>query len=223
MNPCPDPNPRRPSSHHRTANLAQPPLHTHHPDSQHRQRALPTDTHHQSAALTSAHYPPNSCHPDLTLLPWHNSPFTTPNKPAYVLAGYGWFYAGGFALTLALFHWFRRRYSTVPYIAALVITVVIPFYIWNLVTADGVSYLTNWFQYLQSIGPTIHTDKGGLQLVYQAVPTVISAVAVVASLDLRGHDGRTWFERALGVKPVITTWGQRLHQIVAWIAGMNLL
>ena len=34
-----------------------------------------------------------------------------------------------------------------------------PFILWNFVTGDGVSYVTNWFQYLESIGPTIHTDK----------------------------------------------------------------
>jgi hypothetical protein len=106
--------------------------------------------------------------PDLTLLPWGKSPYTTPNKPVYVLAGYGWFYAGGFAAVLTLFQWFRRRYSSVNYIVALVITVFVPFILWNFVTADGVSYVTNWFQYLESIGPTIHTDKGGLQLIYRA-------------------------------------------------------
>jgi hypothetical protein len=111
----------------------------------------------------------------------------------------------------------------VPYLGALAVTVVLPFFLWNLITADGVSYVTNWFQYLQSIGPTIHTDKGGLQLVYQAVFLCAFAAAVVASLDLRGQDGRTWFERALAVKPVVSTAGQRCHQIVAWIIGMNLM
>ncbi|WP_245830323.1 spirocyclase AveC family protein [Mycobacterium numidiamassiliense] len=161
--------------------------------------------------------------PDLALLSWGKTPYTTPNKPVYVLAGYGWFYAGGFAAVLTLFRWFRRRYSSVNYVAALLISVFIPFMLWNFVTADGVSYVTNWFQYLESIGPTIHTDKGGLQLIYQGVPLGIFAVAVVASLDRRDVAGRTWFERALDVRPVITSWGERAHQIVAWIVGMNVL
>jgi hypothetical protein len=147
---------------------------------------------------------------DLALLPWGQTPYTTPNKPVYVLAGYGWFYAGGFAAVLALFRWFRRRYPSVNYVAALMISVFVPFMLWNFVTADGVSYVTNWFQYLESIGPTIHTDKGGLQLIYQGVPLGIFAVAVVASLDRRDVAGRTWFERVLGVRPVITSWG-RVH------------
>jgi hypothetical protein len=86
-----------------------------------------------------------------------------------------------------------------------------------------VSYVTNWFQYLQSIGPTIHTDKGGLQLIYQGVPLAIFAVAVVASLDRRDATGRTWFELALGVRAAISTFAQRAHQILAWIVGMNVL
>jgi hypothetical protein len=51
----------------------------------------------------------------------------------------------------------------------------------------------------------------------------VFAVAVVASLDRRDAEGRTWFERVLGVRPVITTFGQRAYQIVAWIVGMNVL
>ncbi|BBZ30175.1 hypothetical protein MMAD_44700 [Mycolicibacterium madagascariense] len=161
--------------------------------------------------------------PDLTLLPWGPSPYTTPNKPVYVLAGYGWFYAGGFAAVLTLFRWFRRRYPSINYLLALLVTVVIPFMLWNFLTADGVSYVTNWFQYMQSIGPTIHTDKGGLQLIYQGVPLALFAAAVVTSLDRRDATGRTWFERALGVRPAIASSGQRLHQIIAWIIGMNVL
>src|ERR1700712_5582822 len=81
----------------------------------------------------------------LALLPWGTSPYTPPNKPVYVLAGYGWFYAGGFAAVLDLFPLFRRRYPSVDYPAALVITAFVPFILWNFVTADGVSYVTNWF------------------------------------------------------------------------------
>lgn len=161
--------------------------------------------------------------PDLALLPWGQTPFTTPNKPVYVLAGYGWFYAGGFALILALFRWFRRRYPSVPYLAALACTALIPFFLWNLITADGVSFLTNWYQYLHPVGPAIETYKGGLPLFYPALPFIFFAPAVVASLDRRSDDGRTWFERAMAVQPVINTVGQRVHQIVAWIIGMNVM
>jgi hypothetical protein len=161
--------------------------------------------------------------PDLALLPWGQSAYTTPNKPVYVLAGYGWFYAGGFAAVLSLFRWFRGRLPSVNYLVALVVTVFIPFILWNFLTADGVSYVTNWFQYLESIGPTIHTDKGDLQLIYQGVPLAAFAVAVVISLDRRDVHGRTWFERALGVRQVVSGWDQRALQIVSWIVGMNVL
>jgi hypothetical protein len=45
----------------------------------------------------------------------------------------------------------------------------------------------------------------------------------VASIDRRDANGRTWFERLLGVNQVITGGVQRAHQIVAWIVGMNLM
>ena len=161
--------------------------------------------------------------PDLLLLPWGPSPFTTPNKPVYVLAGYGWFYAGGFALIQSLFRRFRDRFPAVLYIVALACTALVPFFLWNLITADGVSFITNWYQYLHPVGPTIESSKGALPLLYPALPFILFAPLVVASLDRRGDDGRTWFERLLGVKPVISGWVERLHQIVAWIVAMNLM
>jgi hypothetical protein len=161
--------------------------------------------------------------PDLALLPWGQTSFTTPNKPLYVVAGYGWFYAGGFALILSFFRWFRGRYPSAPYLLVLIFTALIPFFLWNLITADGVSFLTNWYQYLHPVGPAVETSKGGLPLFYPAFPFVLFAPLVVFTLDRRSDDGRTWFERLLGVKPTATGWVQRAHQIVAWIFGMNLM
>src|SRR5277367_2398923 len=77
--------------------------------------------------------------PDLALLPWGPSAYTTPNKPVYVLAGYGWFYAGGFAAVLTLLLWLRRHYSPVDYVIALMISVFIPFILWNFFTAEVVT------------------------------------------------------------------------------------
>lgn len=161
--------------------------------------------------------------PDLWLIPWGETPFTTPNKPVYVLAGYGWFYAGGFALILAVFRRFRRRRPEVPYLFALIVTALIPFFLWNLITADGISFITNWYFYLNPVGPSIQTHKGGLPLLYPAFPFVFFAPMVVASLDRRSDDGRTWFERSMAVKPIINTAGQRVHQIMAWVIGMNVM
>jgi hypothetical protein len=161
--------------------------------------------------------------PDLALLPWGPTALTTPNKPVYVLAGYGWFYAGAFAFILGLFGRFRGRFPGVPYLVALALTALVPFFLWNLVTADGVSFLTNWYQYLHPVGPAIETSTGGLPLLYPAFPFVLFAPLVVFRLDRRSDDDRTWFERVLGVQPVITGWGQRLHKIVAWIVGMNIM
>lgn len=161
--------------------------------------------------------------PDLMQLPWGDSPLTTPNKPLYVLAGYGWFYAGGFTLILTLFVAVRKRVPAVPRLVALGVTTLVPFYLWNLVTADAVSFATNWYQYLHPIGPAIHTSKGGLPLLYPAFPFVFFAPAVVFSLYERDQLGRTWFESLFGVRPGVSGWAQRLHQVVAWCLGMNIL
>lgn len=69
--------------------------------------------------------------PDLHLLPWHHTALTTPNKPWYVLAGYGWFYAGSLPGLLVLFRGIRRRWPTWPYAPTLLLTTVVPFYLWE--------------------------------------------------------------------------------------------
>jgi hypothetical protein len=161
--------------------------------------------------------------PQLHLLPWHHTSLTTPNKPVYVIAGYGWFYAGAFPAILALFAWARRRWTRAPYVLILALTALLPFYLWNLLTADLASYLTNWYQYLHHIGPAIHTRKGDLPLLYPAFPFVLFAPLVVLSLDRRSSDGRTWFERLVRVPVSIVGAKQHLHQVAAWILGFNLM
>ncbi|SHN15860.1 hypothetical protein [Cryptosporangium aurantiacum] len=162
--------------------------------------------------------------PQLHLLPWGPGSFNTPNKPVYVLAGYGWFYAGAFPAILAVFAWARRRWPGAPYLLVLACTALVPFYLWNLLTADLASYLTNWYQYLHPIGPAIHTSKGGLPLLYPAFPFVLFAPLVVFSLDRRGADGRTWFERVCRVPAQGTAVAVRqVHRVVAWIVGLNVM
>ncbi|OBI21193.1 hypothetical protein A5713_12780 [Mycobacterium sp. E2497] len=161
--------------------------------------------------------------PSLIQLPWGPTALTTPIKPLYVLAGYGWFYAGAFGLIHAVFMRFRSRYPHVPVSAAILLTAVIPFFAWNLITADGISFLTNWYQYLHPLGPSIQTSKGGLPLMYPAFPFVMFAPAVVWSLYRRDDFGRTWFEGLLGVPAMVRSWRQRLHQVLAWCLAMNVL
>jgi hypothetical protein len=161
--------------------------------------------------------------PDLALIPWGDTPFTTPNKPWYVIAGYGWFYAAALPGMLALLGWLRRKQPRMPYAASLVVAALIPFYLWNLITADALSFLTNWYQYLHPIGPSIHTAKGALPLLYPAFPFVLFAPLVVWSLDRRDDDGRTWFERLCGAQAEPKTGAAQLGQVGAWVVGMNLM
>lgn len=161
--------------------------------------------------------------PDLHLLPWHHSAYTTPNKPWYVLAGYGWFYAGALPGLLFAFRKVRAARPAWPYLGTLLVLTVPAFWAWNLITADGVSFLTNWYQYTSTVGPAIHTSKGSLPLIYPAFPFVLFAPMVVASLDRRDDRGQTWFERWLRVPVTDNGVWALAHRLGAWAVGMNLM
>jgi hypothetical protein len=153
---------------------------------------------------------------------------------------------------LLLFKWARTKWPDAPYLVVLFLTTLIPFYLWNLASADGISFLTNWYQYLHPVGPAIHTSSGALPLLYPAFPFSFFAPLVVWSLDRRGPDGRTWFVRLLKVPagavnkrwdastdmliphdgdvalqarpaPARSALSLQLHQVAAWIVGMNLM
>lgn len=161
--------------------------------------------------------------PDFALLPWGSTLFTTPNKPWYVVTAYGWFYSAAFPRILKLSAAMRRRWPNMSNAVVLTITALIPFYFWNLLSADLLAFYTNWYQYLYTIGPAIQTSKGAMPYVYPAFPFVTFAPFTVWSIENRDSAGRTWFERWCGAEPHPKHFSGQIKQLFAWCVGLNIM
>jgi len=157
-------------------------------------------------------------------MPWGSTLWTTPNKPWYTVTAYGWFYSAVLPGTVQLFKWVRRQRPQWSYSFTMITTVMIPFYLWNLFSADMTAHFTYYFHYLYVIGPSFNTERGGqLPLMYPAFPFCTFGPFVVWSLDNRDAKGRTWFERWFGAEArPMDSLGQ-IKQVLAWCLGMNIM
>jgi len=156
-------------------------------------------------------------------MPWGSTLWTTPNKPWYTVTAYGWFYSAVLPGTVTFFKWVRTKKPEWSYNFTMITTVLIPFYLWNLLSADLTALYTFYFHYLKIIGPGLTTSRGTVPLMYPAFPFCTFGPFVVWSLDNRDSQGRTWFERWFGsaARPLDTA-GQ-IKQVVAWCLGMNIM
>jgi len=156
-------------------------------------------------------------------MPWGPSLWTTPNKPWYTVTAYGWFYSIVLPGTVTFFKWVRQKKPHWSYTFTMIITVLIPFYFWNMLSGDLAAYYNHSFCYLHVIGLRLHTKMGDLPLSYPAFPYCTFGPAVVWSLDNRDAKGRTWFERFFGsASQPMETRGQ-IKQVLAWCLGMNIM
>ncbi|OCK74388.1 hypothetical protein K432DRAFT_199738 [Lepidopterella palustris CBS 459.81] len=161
--------------------------------------------------------------PRFALIPWGSTLWTTPNKPWYTITAYGWFYSAALPGMVKLFTSVRRRRPEWSYTLVMTLTVLLPFYLWNLTSADSTAFFTYYFHYLYVIGPAMHTSRGSLPLLYPAFPFSLFAPFVVWSIDNRDSKGRTWYERWFGSEPQPKDALGQIRQVLAWCVGMNIM
>lgn len=154
-------------------------------------------------------------------LPWGHTPYTTPNKPVFVIFGYGWFFAGSFPALLAVTGRFGRARPSWPLWIRVTVLVGPLFFLWNLVTADGAAYLGHWWNYIRTYGPALHTSQGQLAFLYPALPFALFAVLTMINLAVVDDTGRRWFERAARVPVGGHGWRFEVHRAAVWAAAMN--
>jgi hypothetical protein len=139
--------------------------------------------------------------PHFTLIPWHATTWTTPNKPWAVIPAYGWYYTLSLLLLVALVDRVRRSR---PHASALLTAVAVGlplFYLIDLLVEGGASVLGMW-SYDHYVGPAITSSKGNFPLLHPIVffavwCTVMGVLVVRPGPDVQ--DDRTVLDRLLRV------------------------
>jgi hypothetical protein len=128
--------------------------------------------------------------PDLTLLPWGSTWWTSPNKPVFLIVSYPVFFTIIYSLFVYINRGVKRLAPTTP---LLVIALAIDgplFWLWNYFV-DGASVENGIWNYMVTWGPTVTTANGGNEpLVWPMIPFAIFGAVVayyLSKLDANGH------------------------------------
>src|SRR5437588_1052308 len=158
--------------------------------------------------------------PHFRLLPWRSSLWTTPNKPWFVIAAYGGYYAVIFPLMLALIARVRSARPTWNrHVVAIGVSLVL-FYAWDLLVEGGASVL-GWWSYTDVAGAAIHSSKGTFPLLFPILLFCFFGVVATWILDQRDDLGRFRFEVVAGVGRVREGWRRELGRAGAWVVLFN--
>ncbi|MDX1487854.1 MAG: hypothetical protein R3268_06625 [Acidiferrobacterales bacterium] len=149
-------------------------------------------------------------------------PYTTPNKPLFMPAAYGWYFLAIYSLI-----WFlvdRLRAAKPSWSRVLVVIVIAApfFYIWNLLV-EGFSAVVGWWTYYEVFGPAIHSDRGSYPLIFPVVPFAVYGVIEALVLTWKDSQGRHMLEHLTGARRAPKGGGRELRRILAWIITMNTI
>jgi hypothetical protein len=156
------------------------------------------------------------------LMPWGDTPWTTPNKPWAVIPAYGWFFGLGLPALLAAVESVRRRRPHWNVWAAVAVVVVPIFYAIDL-GIEGFATVMGWWTYANPLGPVLHTSRGSFPLLYPVMLFVLWALVTIRLFLARDDRGRWSHERLLGVDRVSEGWKRELARAGAWSATLNVL
>ena len=153
---------------------------------------------------------------------WGHTAYTTPNKPVFVIFGYGWFFAGSFPALLVLIRKLREARPTWPRWLGVALVAGPPFFTWNLVTADGAAYLGHWWNSVKTYGPALHTLRGRLAFLFPAIPFALYATITLGIVSAVDERGQRPFERVARLVPSGHGWRHEAGRAAVWAVTMNL-
>ncbi|MBU4011431.1 MAG: hypothetical protein KJ882_11780 [Proteobacteria bacterium] len=159
--------------------------------------------------------------PKFTLFPIE-LPFTTPNKPTWMPAAYGWYFLAIYSLIL---FWVDKLRAAKPHMSRVLAVAMIAtpfFYVWNMMV-EGFSALVGWWTYYEVFGPAITFTRGTYPLVFPVIPFTIYGVIQTLMLTWKTPDGKHYIEKITGAHTSPIGHGKELRRALAWIIAMNLI
>lgn len=149
-------------------------------------------------------------------------PFTTPNKPMFMPAAYGWYFLAIYSLIWYLVD--KLRAARPDWSRVLVVMVIAApfFYIWNLMV-EGFSALVGWWTYYEVYGPAISSARGTYPLIFPVVPFAVYGVAEALVLTWKDSKGQHMLEHLTGAHNAPEGSAKELRRILAWVLTMNFI
>jgi hypothetical protein len=158
-----------------------------------------------------------SWNPAFARLPvWGDMAYTTPVKPIFIPASWGWWFSLSITPLLMLTIWLAKKFPGISsnwwaFIA------VFPLYSAYELWAEGSAVAQSWWSYNAVIGPQWTASNGaGMSIIWPVILALWAAwiVAMLARIDA---DGLWWHERKLGVAANGSGWGYEFKRLGAFI------
>lgn len=160
--------------------------------------------------------------PKFALMPWGNTPWTSPNKPWNIIPGYGFFFGVGFTVLIILVMRLQKARPSWSSLRTTSVVVAPLFYLWDL-GVEGTSVALGWYSYTQVIGPALMMERGNFPLMWPSWYFVFFAVMTVWLLVQRDTNGVWLHERLLGVHRLASGCQRELARFLAWAVTMNAM
>lgn len=158
--------------------------------------------------------------PDYALLAWKSSPWTTPNKPWWMIPAYGVYYAvaipGGLAVAQRVFR-ARPQWGRT---ATVIVVAAVFFYAFDMaIEIPAVTY--GWWTYVETWGPTYTSSRGTFPFAYPLLFVVAYVVAVCLLIDWRDDNRDLRFEQWAGVPLVRPGLRRETARLATWVVVLN--
>ena len=150
---------------------------------------------------------------------WGPTPWTSPVKAWWFIAGYAFFYPAIYGLMLGALRIVRsRRPSVNPYIAAVVLAFPV-FYVFDLIF-EGTTTALGYWTYTYSFGPHLSIGKGSFPLLWPVILQAPFLALAGIALIWRDDRGRDVFHRVAA--RAREGWPRELAVAGGWIVATNL-
>jgi hypothetical protein len=160
--------------------------------------------------------------PGFELMPW-DSPYTSPNKPWFMLATYGLYFLPIFQLMLWATGQVRKALPAIPLLVASLMVSAPLFYLFNF-AFEGFAVASGWWIYPKSPGPHFTMASGtDYPLIFPVLPFVVYGAIACAVLCLKNDQGVHRLEAFDSVQNMSAGWKKEVARLLVWSVMMNLL
>jgi hypothetical protein len=155
--------------------------------------------------------------PGFPLMPWESA-HTTPNKPWFMPAAYGWYFLVIYTFLIWLVG--KLRGSRPGLIVPVLIAAVPFFYLWDFAVEGFAAYM-GWWTYVDPLPPVMRTAHGMLPLLHPIGIFTLYGTVMTWLLVRRDDRGDPSFEALGGVSKIPAGRAREFRRAITWIIVMN--